>query len=544
MLGIVWALKRLHSLISGYKFRVETDHKPLVTIWKKSIAATSPRLQRLHLELAHYGADCNIEYIPGSQNKIADALSRVGHHPDPIAEAELPGYIPVHQITTTLPASQSKIQEWRDSTDEDDTLRLLKQVITDGWPEDKRGLHPSLLEYWSYREELSLEDGLIYKLDRLVIPLKQREESLQTLHQGHFGVEKTKLRARETIFWPGINQDIQNMTAHCGVCQEYQNSQQKEPLTTHEVPTRPWEKLGSDLFELESANYILIADYFSRYPIVKKLASTTSKAIINCFTEVFSEHGVPKLLITDNGPQYASLEFKNFSKEWEFTHYTSSPRYPQSNGFAERMVQTVKKTIKKCKDSNQNVAKALLTYRATPLSHDLPSPIELLNSRKARVPGIPSHARSTSSQSQQRELMLHKKEAEQQHYDHRTRELPKLCSGQAVYTQLDPLKNRWTPARVEELPTPRTPNSYSLRTMDGGRFRRNRRHIRIVPEGLVRGQEQSNTTLPPPTRVTQETAPSVVPLADSAKPPVGSSVSSITLPKRVSKPPDRLIMSM
>ena len=120
-----------------------------------------------------------------------------------------------------------------------------------------------------------------------------------------------------------------------------------EPLMPAPLPDYPWQVLGSDLFQLRRDSYLLLVDYFSRYPEVVKFTSTTSSAVIAAKKAVFSQHGIPEILRSDNGPQYASQEFKGFSEIYGFHHITSSPRYPQSNGQAERAVQTVKHLLNK-----------------------------------------------------------------------------------------------------------------------------------------------------------------------------------------------------
>ena len=121
--------------------------------------------------------------------------------------------------------------------------------------------------------------------------------------------------------------------------------------------------------------------YCSKFPVVKKLTSIQSSAVITHLKSVFEEHGIPSKVVTDNDSQYTSAAFQEFSRSYGFTHVTSSPLYPQSNGFSERTVQTVKDLLQKCKESGQDPHLAMLCLCSTPLSHDLPSPAELLNGR-------------------------------------------------------------------------------------------------------------------------------------------------------------------
>ena len=104
------------------------------------------------------------------------------------------------------------------------------------------------------------------------------------------------------------------------------------------LPDFPWQRVGTDLFQLNGTNFLIIFDYFLRYPEVVKLRGTTSRDVIEILKSTFSRHGIPETVVSDNGPQFSSQEFRDFAKQYEFCHVTSSPLYPQSNGQAERGV--------------------------------------------------------------------------------------------------------------------------------------------------------------------------------------------------------------
>ena len=153
-------------------------------------------------------------------------------------------------------------------------------------------------------------------------------------------------------------------------------------LTLHQLP---WHTVATDLFKIKNSKYLLLVDYYSRFPILCKLGSTTSKVLVQEMKAVFTKLGVPNLIVLDGGPQFTSAEFKDFTKQWQIEHRVSSTRNPQSNGMAERCVQTMKASLTKSMEEGEDVDLALLTYKTTPLSHRLPSPAELLNSRKYKT---------------------------------------------------------------------------------------------------------------------------------------------------------------
>ncbi|GFO29209.1 transposon ty3-i Gag-Pol polyprotein [Plakobranchus ocellatus] len=172
---------------------------------------------------------------------------------------------------------------------------------------------------------------------------------LEKIHEGHQGIEKCQLQARNSVFWIGITKVIDNKVKCCEICEQYSKSQVKQPLMQHEIPTQPFEKMAADIFHLDGQDFLLVADYYSKMAFVKSLKTLASKETIDYLESVFAIHGIPKVIITDNSRQFTSAEFHEFSRMWDFKHTTSSPHYPQSNGFIERTVQTVKNCLKKSK---------------------------------------------------------------------------------------------------------------------------------------------------------------------------------------------------
>ena len=140
-----------------------------------------------------------------------------------------------------IPADSTRVGNFRRATAEDTTSRLLMQMVVNGWPELKKDCYPLLVDYWTYREEISAENGLLFKGHRLIVPekLTERNRVLQTIHEGRFGFEKMRLRAREAGFWPGITSDLLQAAQSCEVCQTFSRSQQRETLLPHEVPQGP-----------------------------------------------------------------------------------------------------------------------------------------------------------------------------------------------------------------------------------------------------------------------------------------------------------------
>ena len=182
-------------------------------------------------------------------------------------------------------------------------------------------------------------------------------------------------------YWPNINEDIEQLVKECPTCNKYGRANQKESLLPHSVPSRPWSKVGVDYFTMASQDYLLVVDYFSKYSEVIPVQSKSADATVKEMKTIFARHGIPNTVIADNMP-FNSKRFKQFAKEWSFNLITSSPQFPQSNGLAERNVQTIKNILKKAKDTNCDEQLALLEFRNSPITGISESPAQLLMGRR------------------------------------------------------------------------------------------------------------------------------------------------------------------
>ena len=176
---------------------------------------------------------------------------------------------------------------------------------------------------------------------RIIIPKTLQQEVLEQIHLGYQGLNKCKERPWLLVWWPGMTKEIEKYVKRCRIFSQFQRPK-VEPLCPTELPDKPWLKVGTDLFMWKQATYLLVIDCYSRFIEIAKLSSTTSERVITHLKSIFARHGIPQTVILDNGPQYASSSFNAFADQYGFQHITSSPRYPQANGEAERAVQTIK----------------------------------------------------------------------------------------------------------------------------------------------------------------------------------------------------------
>ena len=459
---------------------VQSDHKPLEHIFRKPLHQAPLRLQKMLMSLQRY--DLKVNYKPGIEMHVADALSRA-YLPE-IKETLLPD-LEVNEVSLTahLPLSPDKYAEFKNATAEDAVVQVLQDTVLDGWPNTKVELPLEIRPYRTYREEISCIDGLLFKGHKLIVPHALRSQMLEKIHKFHQAIVKCKQRARDVLFWPGMSAQIEEQVARCSICSQYQRANAKEPMIIQETPDRPWAKVVADLFEYKNVTYLLTVDYYSKWIEVDKLDNLSSKNAISYIKSQFARHGIPDELKSDNGPQFRSSEFTEFSSKYGFVHTTSSPYYPQANGEAERGVQTIKSLLKKAAGPYQ----APLNYRNTPLEGLGLSPAQLLMGRrlKTMLPTTAALLRPQGS-TEVKQILEKRKEKEKQQYDkHCCKELPSLQNGQAVMVQRD---KKLEPAKV--LYKHHSPRSYVVETPEGDKYRRNRRQLhasRVPTEAVVQG---------------------------------------------------------
>lgn len=313
------------------------------------------------------------------------------------------------------------------------------------------------------------------KTDRIVIPVTLRKEMLTKIHTGHRGIEKCRNRAKQVMYWPGIYAQMEEMVNSCSTCIKFRPKQPSEPLKPHDLCNYPWEKVGADLCVFNGKNYLVLCDYYSNYSEVCRLHNVSSQSVINAMKYVFSGQGIPKIVFSDNGPQFKSAEFSEFAKSYDFQHHTSSPLYPKSNGIFEKTVGIVKGILKKYADDGSDFHMSLLIYRATPIL-DGQSPAEILNNgRKLRsnLPMADSCRGNHFTESYER-AKIQQKLKQKQYHDRNTKELSPLSPGQTVRLRNHNDSNWGNCGKVLDQVAPR---SYLVQTENGHMYRKNRRHI-------------------------------------------------------------------
>jgi len=459
MLSVVFGLKKFHHYTYGRDVVVTTDHKPLVAIKAKPLSKAPRRLQQMLLTAQEY--TYTLEFKPGKDIPVADALSRAPTGSPPKGQ-------PVNNVSLTG-LDEDRLDRIRGATTQDSTLQGLARTILAGWPNERRDVEPDLLPYFPFRDELTIHDGVVFRGERIVVPSSLRADMKQKLHHGHLGINSCLRRARELIYWPQMSSEIRQYIETCGTCATFGTKQPAETPITTETTTLPWTKVGVDLFNWSGKEYLVTTDYYSGYFEIDYLTDTSSNTVIGKLKNQFSRHGIPQVVVSDNGPQFSAEVFRKFASQWQFRHHTSSPYHSQGNGAAEAAVKTAKRLFRKCHAAGEDPYMGLLNLRNTPDANHQLSPVQRLCGRRTRtlLPTTENNLKPPS---------LHIKHVPKERIDPGTsRDLRRLNVGDTV--RIQPAQGReWKEATVTNQTHQR---SFEVTTNKGQRYRRNRRHLRL-----------------------------------------------------------------
>ena len=310
-----------------------TEHKPLIGISKKSLVNSPPRLQWLLLRLSNYNIE--LHWIPGKEIIFRNVRVDTEKSKEPMCDG-----LDLKIQNVYLNASSDKCVLLAAEIGKDEVLCALKNQIMKGWMPMRTECPKTLQEYWNYRDELSILDGLILKGTRIIIPDQCREDLLKQLHEGQFDTDQTKLGARDSIYLPGINKDIELLVKTCNKCQKNTKRNREDPVLAREIPMVPWTLLEMDLFTLDDHTFLLVVDVMSRFPVVRILNTESSRSVLNALKGIYCDFGLPKRVITDNGPCFKAVDYIKLHKKLDIKVKKSSAYNHQSVGTVERMVQT------------------------------------------------------------------------------------------------------------------------------------------------------------------------------------------------------------
>lgn len=386
-LAVVSTVKKFHKFLFGQNFTIFTDHKPLLGIFGKNgrnpISVT--RLQRYVMELAIY--DYIIEYRPANKMANADFCSRF-----PL-EIEIPRklgeqYVKNINFSQEVPLDCKVIAR---ETANDFYLQQIIAFMKNGWPERVDKFFQSI---YSQHHDIEEIDGCLLFQDRVIIPTSLQRKVLENLHVNHKGIIKMKQEARRSIYWFGINADIESFARNCEVCAKTSVAPKEKYISEWTATTRPFSRIHADFFYFERRTFLLVVDSFSKWlEIIWMKYGTDSDKVLKEFVGFFARFGLPDVLVTDNGPPFNSKNFTTFLERQGIQVFKSPPYHPQSNGQAERLVRVSKDVLRKFLldatvrhlDLQDKINYFLFNYRNTCLSEGGKYPSESVLSYKPKT---------------------------------------------------------------------------------------------------------------------------------------------------------------
>uniref|UniRef100_A0A8C9WLU3 Gypsy retrotransposon integrase-like protein 1 n=1 Tax=Scleropages formosus TaxID=113540 RepID=A0A8C9WLU3_SCLFO len=274
-LALVFSMEKFHQNTYGRRITVQSDHKPLENIMRKPLLSAPKRLQRMMLRIQKH--DVDIVYVPGRDVVLADTVSRA-YLTESLPTGSVETEIETVNMVQHLPFSEDGLGRIRSATKDDRTLQTPIKTIQHGWPKEKADMPNEIRHYFLFQEELPGWNCLQGR--KVVIPDVLRKEVTQRIHSSHLGVEGCLRRARECVYWQGMNDQIKTYIQKCDTCRSVDCSQQKETLKPHEMPKRPRAKAGNDLFTFDNKDYFITVDYYSNFWEIDFLPDTKSATVI------------------------------------------------------------------------------------------------------------------------------------------------------------------------------------------------------------------------------------------------------------------------
>jgi hypothetical protein len=382
-LAIVFGIEHFHLYLYGHEFTLITDHKHLELIYQNPGSRPSARLERWCLRLQDY--TFQVKYRPGPTNP-SDYLSR---HPLPnyydTNTCKKPNLADDHIrfIAQNVVPIALGIEQLRKAVKQDSTLQALIEILQNNtWnslatkqPADNTDIDlDELKAFKKIQHELSLTPvvDLILRGNRLVIPKQLRKQVIQLAHEGHQGLVKTKKLIREKVWFPGIDALAAKAVKDCLACQSVGQPAKPAPLNLLPIPLQAWDTIYVDfLGPLPSKDLLLVViDGRTRFPEVAIVRSTNAKSTITSLNRIFATHGLPRKIISDNGPPFQSEEFRHYMITNGITHHKITPLWPQANAEAETFMKPLTKCLQTAvidnKDWKLELQLFLLNYLATP----------------------------------------------------------------------------------------------------------------------------------------------------------------------------------
>ncbi|XP_018325433.1 uncharacterized protein LOC108737207 [Agrilus planipennis] len=384
--AMIFGLKKFNTFLEGREFELVTDNAALVALFgdkSKLRAYAAQRLRRWGLMLGAHRY--TIVRHRSKDIPHADYLSRHPCADDTPVESE------VYWVMSTEENILVSAEEVASATAADPVLRRVRGYVQEGWPD--RVTDEDLKPYHRRYLQLTVENGCVLWGVRVVMPATLRSRVLELLHETHPGVTRMTALARGYVWYPYLDADIEQKVRDCAVCRTLQVEKPHEQLVPWSWPTRRWQRVYIDFADYRGAVLLLGQDGHSKWPEVQILPNKTAATTVEALRTWFARWGLPEEVVADNGPPFASNEFKTFLEAHGVTLTHSPSFHPASNGQIERSVQSVKACLEKQLLDNASSARSLqhkidswlFAYRNTSHSVTKVTPAELFLGRRPRT---------------------------------------------------------------------------------------------------------------------------------------------------------------
>ena len=376
-LAIIYAATHFFNYLFGKRFVLITDNEPLSRIFhpdKSLPQMTSARLLRYASFLS--GLDYSIRCKKGKDNENVDCLSRA-----PVS---------LHQ------SQRISIDEEVNALCAETLFQISTFSVTADTIAEATAIDPELQalihELKNSRRDspFTISSNMLFRSDRAVIPKALQAAILGELHATHVGVTKMKQLARRYVYWEGLDKDIERLVKSCEACAKVRHNPPKAIIHPWDRPEENWERIHIDFAgPMDKHFFLMVVDAKSKWVEVRTLRDAPSSATtISLLDDIFSVHGFPSVMVSDNATIFKSDEFRKYCTDNGIFQKFSAPNHPATNGLAERNIQTLKRRLKAAADEPGNIAaklrNILFRYRATPLASGK-TPAELYLRRKLRI---------------------------------------------------------------------------------------------------------------------------------------------------------------
>lgn len=376
----------------------------------------------------------------------------------------------------------------------DETIEAVKRAIdTNDWSDALTA------PYKNFSTEFCFAGNVLLRSTRIVLPECLRRHALELAHEGHPGMSVMKRRIRAKVWWPRIDDQVEDFVKRCESCTLVGAPSPPEPHSRRLLPSAPWEHLAIDhMGPLPSKHYLLVVvDYYSRYKEVEIVTSTDADHTIRKLKVMFARFGLPLSMQADNGPPFNSHEFEQFCKGNNIHLNNGIPYWPQQNGEVERQNRSLLKRLKISQLEKRNwqndLQDYLLMYRSTNHSTTMMAPAEMMFNRNIgdKLPSV--REANVSNDEAVRDRVREMKQRGKQYADMRRHAKPnEIEEGDDVVLKRQKLTNK--------LSSTFEPTTYTVKERNGSEivvenaetkteYRRNVAHAKKIPTGGFRATD-------------------------------------------------------